>query len=660
VGQISTGMDSRAALFVALCVAFASLHDCVDVADERSELDSLTEGVAQQADVFLQERAGMEPATVTVTAAKNPAIPPAPTIKSLMPKHLKEQTAAFQAKNGGKEPDAAGKQDVHRLAVQSAAKEINDQEAAKEALEEAAKKMRKLRKKVMRDRSNIKIVENNEAYAAKKAFQAEDRKVRYIAVKSEKRSERAAEQLKKIKKNAAKVTQSMTNKQDLDEAVVKARKRYVEANDKLKVADQSQYKAKTILAKSEATINNARQRVQRKTQFLENVESYKAKQRLEYRTAKIMASYEKQHAKSVKVKLAALSAKKDAVFKFVKGLDEKSKRDYAAAEASIEKSKDDFAVASQKLAEHSARAKLYQKKYDKAVKLAEESRMGVVEALDAKEQNTGTRHDAITSSRNYNRLKKSELRDKETLDKENIDAKGQKDMIKVAQTDLLEAQGLKTQAAKQKELVVQKKITINAQLEKIDYLKAEVKKHLRKGDDAQKRARDALHKVKNMEKDAILSKNEAVAQQAYAKKIDIPIALTALKKANIAVETEEKYETDERDDIKQLETESATQVAQIKAIGRQRRKNAQQLKVKIMKAAQYKNRLAKAEAKRDAVLTANNAKIKALKSRLDQADANFKAAVTEGKKKEEKAPATELGDPIHLDASGGDVQELEQ
>ena len=155
---------------------------------------------------------------------------------------------------------------------------------------------------------------------------------------------------------------------------------------------------------------------------------------------------------------------------------------------------------------------------------------------------------------------------KERVDKENIDVEAQKELIKVAKTDLLQAQALKTKASKDKELVVQKKITMNAQLEKIDYLKADMKKHLKKGDQAAKRARDSLHKVKNMEKDAIQSKKEAVAQEAYAKNIDIPIALTALKNANIAVETEKQYENDERDEIKRLEQERAAEHARIKSI----------------------------------------------------------------------------------------------
>lgn len=607
--------------------------------------------------MFLQEGGGVQPLTVTVDAAKNPAIPPAPTIKSLMPKHEKAQVAAYQEKNGGKMPDAPGKQDVHRLAVASAAQEINDAEKAKDALELAGKNIRKLRKKVMRDRGNIKIVESNEAYAAKKAYQAQDRKVRWIAVKSARRSRAAAKQLKKMKKNASQVTRSMSSKQDIRESIVAAKKRYVEANDALKVADQSQYKAKTILAKSKAAINNARNRVQRKNQFLENVESYKAKKRLEYRTARIMASYEKQHAKSLGIKLAALSAKKDAVFKFVKSLDARSQRDYAAAAASIEKAKDDFAVSSQKFAEHTAQAKHYQVKYDKAVKLAEESRMGVVEALDEAEQDADTRHDAIQSSRNYNRLKKSELKDKENLDKERIDQKTQKELIKVAETDLVRAQALQTKAGEQKDLVVQKKITMNAQLEKIDYLKADVKKHLKKGDVAAKRARDALKKVKHMYNDAVQSKKEAVAQEVYAKNIDIPIALTALKNANIAVNTEQRSETEERDDIKTLEEERATEDGRIKTIERHRRKNSQKLAVQIKQAQYYKSRLEKSEKLRDDTLKTSSAKIQAVKKRLDDADENFKAAAKAAKEAGTK-PSRELGDVdsvVHLDAASDDA-----
>lgn len=633
-------MESRTALFVALAVGFASLHDCVPVVEDGSDLDGFSGG-ARQGDALLQEGTRDElpgaPATVTVESAPNPANPPKPTIKTLMPKHEKKQMEAYQAKNGGKMPDAKGKQDVHRLAMISAAKEINDKEAAEKELEEAAKKVRKLRKKIMRDKHNIKIVEKNENYAAKKAFQAEDRKVKFIAVKSKARSEVAAEQLKKIKKDAAQKTRSMIDINQIDEATLAAKKRYVEANDKLKVADQRQYKAKTILAKSKATANNARNRVQRKKQFLDNAESYKAKARLEYRTAKIVASYEKQHAKTIRVKLAALTAKKDAVLKFVKSLNARSTRDFAAAKASIEKAKDDFAAASLKFNQHTAKAKLYQKKYDKAVKLAEESRMGVVEALDAKEQNQGTRDEAITSSRNYNNLKKAELRDKEKLDKENIAAKAQHELIKVAQADLLQAQALQTKASKQKELVVQKKITMKAQLEKIDYLKAQVKSHVRKGKVASMRARKALHKVKNMVKDAKHSEKQAEAQLLYVKNIDEPIARKDLKNANSEVDTAKKFEDDERNQIKELDQERVVEDGRVKAIKRRSRKDAMQLKVKVMKAKDFKTRLDKASAKRDAVLTANTAKLKILNGRLDAAEANFKKADEEAEAAKEEA-----------------------
>merc|ERR1719199_759460 len=184
-----------------------------------------------------------------------------------------------------------------------------------------------------------------------------------------------------------------------------------------------------------------------------------------------------------------------------------------------------------------------------------------------------------------------------------------------------------------------------------------MKKHLKKGDQAAKRARDSLHKVKNMEKDAIQSKKEAVAQEAYAKNIDIPIALTALKNANIAVETEKNYENEERDEFKRLEQERAAEHARIKSIERHRRKNQQLLKVKLMKAQAYKTRLTKAEATRNAILTANTAKIKAIKKRLDDADENFKAADKKDKAPKPKAPSKELGDTesAHLDASNADA-----
>merc|ERR1711871_1010482 len=524
-GRSHTEMRRPSTLLVAVVVALVGAASCDEVPQWSVARDpsDFADGFMAEVEELLQPK----PKTAQVSVPKSPAEPPEPTIKSLMPKHAAKQTAEFQKKNGGQAPDA---------------------KAAEKATWKAGKAIRKLRKKIGYDRRNIKTVERNEAYAAKKAFEAADRKVKRLAYKSKLRTKAAAAQLKKMKKAAAKVHVALQQSHKIDQAIIDARKRYLAANDVLKIADQNQYKENTVLAKAKAVGKNSRMDVQRANQFLDNVESHKAKARLTYRSSKILAEYEEQDAEKVTIILRRLTAKRDAVFKFTKSLEAKAQRDLKAATTSIEKAKDDYAtaVASKRL--HAGLLIKFTKKYKKSVKYAEDSRMGVIDGIDDNYPIS-----AIVAGENYNRLKKAELRDKEAMDKEVLAVKEQKELIKVAEADLARAQTVKTKAEKQMQLVAQKKITMRAQLEKIDFLKAEVKKHKEKGERAAVAARDALYAVKNMEKMAIQRRHEAVARERYALHIDTPLAKRALKKANVAVKRDKAAEDDERKDILALD-----------------------------------------------------------------------------------------------------------
>merc|ERR1711871_98401 len=602
-------------LLVAVVVALVGAASCDELPQWSVARDpsDFADGFMAEVEELLQ----LKPKMAQVSVAKSPAEPPEPTIKSLMPKHTAKQTAEFQKENGGQAPGAKAKLEINRKAVQAAAKEINDAQAAEKAAWKAGKAIRKLRKKIGYDRRNIKTVERNEAYAAKKAFEAADRKVKRLAYKSKLRTKAAAAQLKKMKKAAAKVRVALKQSHKVDQAIIDARKRYLAANDVLKIADQNQYKENTVLAKAKAVGKNSRMDVQRANQFLDNVESHKAKARLTYRSSKILAEYEEQDAEKVTIILRRLTAKRDAVFKFTKSLEAKAQRDLKAATTSIEKAKDDYAtaVASKRL--HAGLLIKFTKKYKKSVKYAEDSRMGVIDGIDDNYPIS-----AIVAGENYNRLKKAELRDKEAMDKEVLAVKEQKELIKVAE------------AEKQMQLVAQKKITMRAQLEKIDFLKAEVKKHKEKGERAAVAARDALYAVKNMEKMAIQRRHEAVARERYALHIDTPLAKRALKKANVAVKRDKAAEDDERKDILALDRDKRHEIEKVKYVERQQRKWDQQLKTKLKKARFAKRKLVKAESERDAVLTRNAAKMAKIKKRLADAEENFKKA-------DKKAPAAQ-------------------
>merc|ERR1711968_55027 len=168
-------MRRPSTLLVAVVVALVGAASCDEVPQWSVARDpsDFADGFMAEVEELLQ----LKPKTAQVSVPKSPAEPPEPTIKSLMPKHAAKQTAEFQKKNGGQAPDAKAKLEINRKAVQAAAKEINDAQAAEKAAWKAGKAIRKLRKKIGYDRRNIKTVERNEAYAAKKAFEAADRKV---------------------------------------------------------------------------------------------------------------------------------------------------------------------------------------------------------------------------------------------------------------------------------------------------------------------------------------------------------------------------------------------------------------------------------------------------------------------------------------------------
>jgi len=558
---------------------------------------------------------------VEVAVPKSAATPPEPTIAALMPKHLKLATQAYQDDNGGQMPDEEGKLEVNRLAVNSAAVEINQAKEAAAALYQAQKKLRRLRKAVSRDRSQIKQVESNENYAAKKAFQAADRRVKYLKSKEVSRHEDAQEQLLKMRKTEKKVTHALQDGQQVDEAIIDAKGRYLEANDALKVSDQKKYKAKTILAKAKHVITNAKRAVLRKKQFLDNVESHKAKAMLNYRSSTQLASYEKADARKVGIVLSKLTAKRDAVFKYVKSLEAKTQRDVAAAKASIMKAKEDYSTAKASRQHYKGLVKKYGKKEKQAVKFEKDSRMGVIDGIDQKNINN-----ALIAAVNYNKEGHSVGKWARRQKSAKINEEQQKEMEQVAETDLMRAKKVETAAQKQQYIVDQKKITMKRQLEKIDYLKKQVKKHTAGAENAKVAARRSLDRARNLEKDALLARDQAVSRQRFVNVIDIPVAKKMLKSASNEVQRDQMFENDERKELHALDRAKRVEDLTVKTAKRKERAETANLNVKMLKARYAKKRLNKAESSRDAILAANNEKMKIIKQRLADAEANFAKA----------------------------------
>merc|ERR1711871_299767 len=168
------------------------LHDAAD--DESLEHD-----------LFLQVTSRGDPEAepikqVVVPVQAGAAKAPEPTIETLMPKHIKKMTAQFRAANNGKKPDKMEKLEIKRTAVQSAADEINEAQQNKDALEIAKMKEQRLVRRVKRDKETIDKISQNEEYAARKAYLAADRKVKYLEHKHNKLQEKAEEALAELHK----------------------------------------------------------------------------------------------------------------------------------------------------------------------------------------------------------------------------------------------------------------------------------------------------------------------------------------------------------------------------------------------------------------------------------------------------------------------------
>lgn len=627
-------------LYMAAFMALASVSSCVASMEvDAIEVPGFTEDMERAlVDSFLEEAEGMKPRTVEVAMPTNPASPPEPTIASLLPKHLKIATSDYQKDNGGKMPDDQGKLEVHRVAVNSAAQEINEQKMAQKALKEAQKKLRRLKKDVNRDQAQIKQVELNENYAMKKAFQAADRQVKYLKSKADLRHEAATEQLEKMKDTEERVKKAIQEGHGVDEALIEAKQRYLEANDALKVSDQKNYKANTILAKTKHVISNARKTALRKKQFLDNVESHKAKEMLNWRASTQLASYEKGDAQKVGLLLSKLTAKRDAVYKYVKSLEAKTQRDVTASDASIQKAKEDYAEAKSSHAHYKHLVEVYRKKYRKSVKLEKDSRMGVIDGIEDKAYSN-----ALTAARNYNNLDKNEDKWRGRIESAKFHAEQQKDLIGVAEADLERGKALKTKAAKQQYLIDQKKITMRRQLEKIDFLKKQVKKHTTSATNAQVAARRALERAENMEKDAVLARDQAVSRERFVNVIDIPIAKKMSKSAKAEVKRDVQFENEERAEIHQLDRDKRTEALKVKTAKRHERKEDASLQQKLLKARYAKKQLTKAESERDATLAANKEKLRVIKKRLTDAVANFAKAASNPA---EEAALAELGEDL--------------
>merc|ERR1711871_1590734 len=451
-------MERGAVVLVAALVVLASANNSAMMADNAA--DGVLELGAEELGLSMLQL-GEEPKHIVVPVQEGAAKAPDPTIETLLPKHLAHRTEKFAERNGGRQPDEMEKYEVKRLSVQAAADEINEQQQTKGALEVAKMKEKKLMRRIKRDKETIDKVSSNEEYAARKAYEAADRKVRFLESKANRRAYDAEEALLKAKKEKHDTVDAYTKRLKAKKMVMEHRAELVKEQTKVDNDNSAIMKANTILAKANTEVEDSRSTVKKKTTFLDNIEAHEANARLEYRQAKIQKEFEEDDARKVAVLLKRLSAKKDAVFKFTKSLEKKAQRDFRAAEAGIEKAKGDYANAKSNYDKYTKKAGKFEKKLKEALKLVELSKKGVVMGV-----NQGRDSQAIKAAENYARMKKSTNKDRIKVDKANMEAKGQNKLMAAAMAELAQSEQLETVARKQKDMVKQHKMTMRSQVEK--------------------------------------------------------------------------------------------------------------------------------------------------------------------------------------------------
>lgn len=271
--------------------------------------------------------------------------------------------------------------------------------------------------------------------------------------------------------------------------------------------------------------------------------------------------------------------------------------------------------------------------------------MGVIDGIDEKNINN-----ALIAAVNYNKEGHSIGKWARRQKSAEMNAEQQKEMEQVAETDLMRAKKVETAANKQQYMVDQKKITMRRQLEKIEYLKKQVKKHTASAENAKVAARRALDKANNMEKDAILARDEAKSRQRFVKVIDIPVAKKMFKSASNEVNRDQMFENDERQELHSLDRAKRHESLKVKTAKRMERSETANLNVKMLKARFAKKLLNKAESSRDAILAANNEKMKIIKQRLADAEANFAKAASAP---QTEAALADLGEDLDGNAIEG-------
>jgi len=602
-------MESRRAVFAVVMLALVSVNMSVEV--DGDAVAQLGEG-------------GKPPTSVSVEVSPTAPKAPEPTIATLLPKQLKRLTGKFMANNGGKAPTVRDNIELKRLAVLAAAKEITDSQQSKDALEKANRMEARLNRRLKHDYKTIFKVEQNQDYAARKAYVRADMQVQDV----EKAANKLKTKVEKKKENAAMYRTHDENasgdRKHMQGMVDKAKGEYDTTQLDVEKAREYVDNAKSLILKRKARKENKAVDVKKWNNFLDNIEVHEAKARLEYRQAKITKEFEMENARKVGMLLSSLTAKRDAIKRFTKSLGQKATLDFKAARAGIAKAKADYNGAKAKYDEFTQKAGEAEEKYQETLRIIEHFKMQVVNAIDS-----GNSAAAIQGAEKHKSLLKHEVRDQKDVRKWDLKAKTKQLMMNAAISDLNKAEALETVARKQKDMVKEHRVTMKAQNQKIAMLTTEVKKHTDAGKEAAKKAKAAYYKVKGMRKKARFERNDAQAQERYAEHIGIPMAKRMEQKANLKYNRVNFKSKNEADNLSALQ-KAKTQITIRAMKSRKELRNGKASLKQAIKFSQAKQKvLAKAEAKRDETLAHNRKKMKEMKARLKEAEAHFAKATGE-------------------------------
>jgi len=630
-------MAMRPSLLVIVALAIVGCDSVEFAADDAHILGELGRGVSPlstPANGQLRDSDEVQAANdKKVEHVSVPVVPgssvPAATVKSLTPKHVSKEKAKWKQSNRGKKPTTKDEAEFARAAKVAAAAEIKKTQLKVDVGKKLSEKQTKNEKKIGRLKKNMRRVEANDKNAATTDARNAERKQKQADKANKKKKE------KEMKANDKKA-KAKFEADNADTLLAKTKFKLRAQKEKGQVAteafhnaEDSKMKATMIIDKNKGLVSKFTDAAAEKEDFLHNIEEHEEAARTEKKEADIKVEFETADMRKVKIVLKRMQAKKAAVQKFTKTLDQKSQRDFKAATSAIAKAKGDYAASKSKYDKLTKEVAKHESKVTKTKKLIKMAVDGVLVGLrkdkDAK---------AIASAENDSYLQKRKATFQIDVDKEDVKAKGQQKRMNAARTELSEGLALETAARKQKERVKSERETMAAQVKKIKFLKNELKQNEARVTLAEQRAAAALKKVRTMRTAATEAREQAESKARYVKTIDLPLSKRALTKA-LGLVAEKKLQMNQsKDKIDRLK-KRVRYFTKLDAKLQENKKTAKESAAKKFKTAQAaRKKASKLKQKNKDKKTQDDAKL-----RQDARDAKKLEAKIGKKKKAEKKVA---------------------